>query len=181
MSVSQRSSSIGETGLRVRVRGGAPHRTRRQRAVSAPTASATQQLLAPGLSARLSARAQRGRLDRALRDGADPAASPRLAARAAALASRRSRTELASGLERLVARAQGPHRRWWALEAPDAVLANSSQLHGLASLLHSDTPLYAHGLAHLRELLADGRSPLYRGDPTALSRALSDVSAALLR
>jgi hypothetical protein len=118
-------------------------------------------------------------LDRALIDGADPAGSPRLAARAAVLGSRRSRTELAEGLERLVSQAQAPHRRWWALEAPDAVLANSSELHSLASLLHSDTPLYVRGVASLRELLADGRGPAYRGGGTALARALSDARAGM--
>ncbi len=133
----------------------------------------------PTALTRLAARLFALRLDRALMSGADPAGSPRLAARAALLTSRQSRASLADALHHLIRAAQGPQRRWWALGSGAAVHANASELHELAGLLESDTALYAQGLASLNELLKDGDGPAYRGDATALARALSDVRAAL--
>src|SRR5438067_1882838 len=60
----------------------------------------------PALRARLTARLLGARLDRALIAGADPASAPPLAARAARLASRDVRFELAAGLELVLASAQ---------------------------------------------------------------------------
>ncbi|HMD56609.1 MAG TPA: hypothetical protein VKG82_03970 [Solirubrobacteraceae bacterium] len=136
-------------------------------------------LLQPSRRARLLARVRARSLDRALIDGADPAGSGLLAARVAILSSPCTRRALAEGIERLVAGAQGPQRRWWALGARKAVLANSSDLHALASLLYSSNPVYARGLAILNELLCDGSSPAHHGGAAALARALSDVRSGL--
>jgi hypothetical protein len=142
-------------------------------------ADTAARLLEPRAFSRLSARVLSGRLDRALLDGADPATSPRLAARAAQLSSPGTRAALADALDGLVRAAQGPQRRWWALASPSSVRANSSELHALASLLDSRTPVYARGVAHVNQLLHDGSGPAYQGDATRLARALSDARAAL--
>jgi hypothetical protein len=142
-------------------------------------ARAASRVLEPAAGARLIARMLGGRLDRALIEGADPAGSARLAARASQLSSARSRRELAGAIDALVRAAQGPQRRWWALASPSSVLANSAELHALASLLDSDTPVYARGVALARELLRDGTGPAYRGDATRLARAVSDARAAM--
>jgi hypothetical protein len=141
-------------------------------------ARSTQRPMPAALS-RLLARSLGPRLDGALIAGADPAGSTLLAARAALLTSARMRGSLADSLHGLVRAAQGPQRRWWALGSRAAVLANASELDALAMLLASQTPLYARGLALLNELLTDSTGPAYRGDATALSRALSDARSAL--
>jgi hypothetical protein len=61
-----------------------------------------ERTLEPGLLARLMARVLSGSLDRALIAGCDPAGSPRLAARAAALTELRSRAAIGEGLELLL-------------------------------------------------------------------------------
>jgi hypothetical protein len=133
----------------------------------------------PDALSRLLARSMARRLDGALIAGADPAGSTMLAARAALLTSAQMRGSLADSLHGLLRAAQGPQRRWWALGSRAAVLANASELDALAMLLASETPLYARGLALLNQLLTDGGGPAYRGDATALSRALSDARTAL--
>lgn len=133
----------------------------------------------PAAVSRLLAHSLARRLDGALIAGADPASSALLAARAAHLTSAQMRGSLADSLHGLVRAAQGPQRRWWALGSRGAVLANASELDALAMLLASQTPLYARGLALLNQLLTDGLGPAYRGDATALSRALSDARSAL--
>ncbi|HEY4427303.1 MAG TPA: hypothetical protein VGN08_03790 [Solirubrobacteraceae bacterium] len=134
---------------------------------------------ASGRRSRLAARLRGGALDRALLAGADPSASAALAARASLLTSRRSRDEIAQSLDALVRRAQGPQRRWWDLSQREAILENSSQLQAVAMMLTHDRPLYAAGVAHLRQLLTDGTGPAYRGSASALARALSDARAEL--
>lgn len=133
----------------------------------------------PAALSRLLARSLAPRLDGALINGANPADSTMLAARASLLTSARMRGSLADSLHNLVRAAQGPQRRWWALGSREAVLANASDLDALAMLLTSETPLYARGLALLNALLTDGTGPAYRGDAAALSRALSDARSAL--
>jgi hypothetical protein len=140
---------------------------------------ATERSLDPSRLARTRARLRGGSLDRALIAGADPTSRPELAARTALLASARSRRQLAGALDGLLAAARGPHRRWWALARYDGVLANSEQLHSLAQLLDSDAPVYARGVALLRETLADGTGPAYRGGPPALAQRLRDARIAL--
>ena len=129
--------------------------------------------------ARLAARFRGGALDRALLAGADPSASPALAARASLLTSRRSRDEIARALDALVRRAQGPQRRWWDLAQREAILENSSELHALAMTLARDRVVYAAGVAHLRQLVTDGTGPAYRGSASALARALRDAGRVL--
>ncbi len=132
-----------------------------------------------GALARLAARLRAGSLDRALARGADPRSSRQLAARARLLTSPGRRAQAAQALERLVRSAQGPHRRWWALTHHNTVLAHSSELHELASLLRSEQPVYAHGVAALNELLSDGGGPVYRDRRDELASRLRFVRAAI--
>jgi len=128
---------------------------------------------------RLVARLRGGALDRALMAGADPSASPALAARASLLISRRSRNEIAGALDALVRGAQGPRRRWWDLSQRQAILENSSELHALAMTLTHDRVVYAAGVARLRQLVTDGTGPAYRGSAGALAWALHDAGRLL--
>jgi hypothetical protein len=135
--------------------------------------------LTPGRATRLSARMRAGALDRALIAGADPASSPKLAARATSLTSSRFRALIADGLERLPRVAEGPTRRWWAASRRGAVLANARDLAELAALLRGGSVLYARGIAILGELLADGTGPAYRSEAGDLARELHRARIAL--
>ena len=128
---------------------------------------------------RLAARLRSRRLDRALIDGADPASSVEVAARAAQLTAECARAEIAEGLERLVRSAAQPGR-WQIQPAPAAVKANEPELHELAARLREPGPVYAQGIAILHELLSDGTGPAYTDrHGNALSRELQHANEAL--
>src|SRR2546430_1931839 len=103
--------------------------------LAAERALEAERALRPPRGARIAARIFAGRLDRALIAGADPATSPRLAARAAMLTARASRAELADGLEQIVASAQRPPSRGRALPLHASVLANAPLMRELAATL----------------------------------------------
>jgi hypothetical protein len=136
--------------------------------------------LDPGPVARLAAVARGYSLDRELAAGADPASSEQLAARAARLTSTRSRRLLADGLERLERTARGRQRRWWAIDERSHVVDNAEQIGELAELLRADTPLYAPGIALVRELLGDGNGPAYHGGAATLAMRLREARAAMM-
>jgi hypothetical protein len=133
----------------------------------------------PDRLARLLARARFGSLDKALIAGADPAASPQLAARAARLTEPRYRASVALGIERLLETAQGRRRRRTVLPRGGHLLVNETELHALAAELRGGTPLYARGIAMMGRLLTDGSGPAYLGDADALARSLRDADAAM--
>jgi hypothetical protein len=135
--------------------------------------------LGPSPLARVTARMRAQSLDRALIAGGDPSGSPQLAARAAQLTSPHTRAAIAGGLERLVRAAQGPQRRWWAVSRRGPLLANASRMHELASLLVSDVPLYARGIAMLNQLLTNGTEAAYHGTDAHLARRLDEARMAL--
>lgn len=133
----------------------------------------TKRLLRPSPAVRVAARLRRGKLDRALTNGADPAASPQIAARTTQLGSGSIRGRIAEGLERLALSADGPRGRLRILPSRAAILGNQSELLELAAKLRNDGPLYARGVAMLNVVLTDGTGPAYtdrRGD--ALTRQL---------
>ncbi len=101
-------------------------------------------------------------LDCALAGGADPAGSAQLAARAAWLTSGKARAEIATGLERLL-EAGTETRRWAVRPSPRRIEANSTELDELAGRLRGPEPLYARGIATLRQLVTDGTGPAYAG------------------
>lgn len=151
-----------------------------QHLLAAEQADRVRRALDPPLSARVAARVFAHRLDRALIAGADPADSPRLAARAAMLTSRSIRGELADGLDRLIATAQLPPPRRKSIPRHSSVLANSKLLRELATTLRGSGPLYAGGIAMLCTLLTDGTGPVYNGtDGRALEGELLRARAAL--
>jgi hypothetical protein len=118
-------------------------------------------VFAPSLTTRLRARARRMELDRALAEGADPAASPLLAARAAQLVARANRYRLAAALEHLALTADAPLRPWRAAPRRAAVVANRRDLMELAGTLRRGGLLYARGIAILELVLIDGSGPAY--------------------
>ena len=60
------------------------------------------------------------------------------------------------------------------------VPAARGDLQRIVSLLASETPVYAAGLARLELLLTDGGGPLYSPDyPAALSRELGEIMTGL--
>ena len=135
----------------------------------------------PSRAARLVARLRGSMLDHALIEGADPAASQRLCARAALLTSAPVRGELADGLELLAARAQRPSRRWWASPRAVAAAANAELLRELAALLRERPTPQARGVAMVLRLLSDGTGPMYDGDARALERELREARATIAR
>src|SRR5438552_8076354 len=138
-----------------------------------------QRTLEPGLLARLIARLLPGSLDRALIAGRDPAASPRLAARAAKLTEPRFRVAIGEGLERLLETAQSTRRRQSVLHRGGHVVANATALRELSAVLRGTAPLSARGIAIANQLLTDGTGPAYVGGGETLSLALGAARDAL--
>ena len=116
-------------------------------------------------------------LDRQLAEGLQPWRSPELLLRASQLVSSRSRIELASGLESVVAasyreccgaRSCVPLRR-------AAVAASRNELLELAAVLRSSARCRPQAAGLVSFLLRDARSPLYdrdaRASPANLARA----------
>jgi hypothetical protein len=154
--------------------------TRIWQVLEAERALRARRVLDPPRSARLAARLLGARLDRALIVGADPASSPRLAARAAWLTTRATRARLADGLELLLARAQQPPSRRALAPRHASVLANAELVRELAGTLRGPAPLYAGGVAMIRGLLTDGTGPVYASrDGAALEHELRRACAAV--
>jgi hypothetical protein len=118
-------------------------------------------LFRPSAPARALSRLRARALDRALVDGADPAASAQLAAHARRLTSDRSRAALACSLERLAAAQPDPGRRFQVIPFEPAGRANARQLTELAARLRGPSPVYSPGVARLRQLVSDGNGPVY--------------------
>jgi hypothetical protein len=134
----------------------------------------------PGLTARFAARLRGHALDRALIEGADPAATGQLAARAARLTSTSMRMEVARGLDRLALDEREAPKRWQVRPFKRAAAANAPELHALAARLRGPGPLYARGIAMLRTLLTEGNGPAYtdsRGE--LLAGRLHDARVAM--
>ncbi len=152
----------------------------RRSADAALVGLAPARLLAPRRFARITARLRRASLDRALARGADPAASPALAARPATLTTTATRAALADGLERVIRVASGPTRRSVMTPPRAPVIASAASLSQLDTDLRGDAPLYARGLAMIADLLTDGTGALYAGrDAAVLETALRDARRAL--
>jgi hypothetical protein len=134
----------------------------------------------PGWPARAAARLRGHALDRALIEGADPAATEQLAARAARLTSAPMRREVARGLDRLALGEREAPRRWQVRPFTNAAAANAPELRALAARLREPGPLYARGIAMLSRLLTEGTGPAYsdrRGD--LLAQRLRDARVAM--
>lgn len=133
----------------------------------------------PRWTARVLARLHARELDRQLIEGADPAGSTLLAARAARLTSDAHRESMADSLGRLRQSAAYPDHRVWVLPHRRAIERQADELQRFARLLRSGSPLYARGIAMLGRLLSDGTGPIYVGPPAMLARRLGEVQLAL--
>src|SRR5579862_9594123 len=133
----------------------------------------------PGPLTRLAARIRSSTLDRALIAGGDPAASAQLAKRAAHLTAPATRAALASAIEARLRRVNERPSISRVMPRREAVNAHAGALIELAARLRGPEPLYAPGIARVRELMTDGTGPLYRDDAAALGRALAELTAAI--
>jgi hypothetical protein len=142
---------------------------------------ATARLFERRLGVRLRARARRLGLDRALASGADPSASPLLAARAAQLVDPGTQQRIAASLEQLASTMHMPRRRARTLPSPGAVRPNHGALIDLARTLRRGGVFYAQGIAMLELLLRDGTGPAYT-DPSGegLADQLARAAAGLI-
>ncbi|MFZ0042513.1 MAG: hypothetical protein WAK93_14470 [Solirubrobacteraceae bacterium] len=134
------------------------------------------ELLRPRLLTRLAAFVRRSKLDRLLSEGADPTSTTQLAARAAQLARRSTRANVATGLEHMALTVDDPPSHVRIRPSRQAALANRSTLLDLAAVLRRNEPVYARGIARLRLLVTDGTGPAYtdrRGEALAHALALA--------
>jgi hypothetical protein len=114
--------------------------------------------LARSLRARLSA----PRLDAELAAGADPASAPLLERRAHQLTAASTRRSLARSLEDLIRRAEQPPLPSFVLTPLwGRIRACRDALLGLAERLRDNRAVDVQGVAMVKVLLTDGRSPLY--------------------
>lgn len=121
-------------------------------------------------------------LDRALAAGVGPYAGALTAVRAEQLTTRRSRRQLADGLERVRRGATSELSGWTAVVTPDRheVAAATPEIAALERRLRDAGRIDAAGAAMVRLLLTDGMSPLY--DPVgagSLARHLRAVAGVL--
>jgi hypothetical protein len=121
-------------------------------------------------------------LDRELAAGVMPRGSDALELRARTITRRRSRTNIAHGLARVLRRASDPTPKFTAAVPPDRreVMAARPVIDALARRLDATEPVTARGMAMLSQLLTEPTSPLYRpDDPGALGSRLRAAAAAL--
>ncbi|HEY2436327.1 MAG TPA: hypothetical protein VGH93_04040 [Solirubrobacteraceae bacterium] len=134
------------------------------------------------LHERLAARWRAHSLDSELARGVAPEARAALALRAQTLGEPRVRWFLARQVQRVLDEARWPPRPSRARIPPrrDEVLAAAEELDALATRLMSPGFLASRGLASVRLLLSDGRSPLYwHGATEELRAAVSRAREAL--
>ena len=153
-----------------------PHAGEQHESMGRARSERAAELFEPRLVVRLRARASHLKLDRLLAAGADPSASPLLAARAAQLVDRRTRQRVAACLERFAFTADRPPSRVRTLPSRGAVRPNKEALLDLARTLRHGQLQYASGIAMLELILADGTGPAYTdrtGDGLARQLALA--------
>jgi hypothetical protein len=126
-----------------------------------------------------SASVRRRALERRLVAGEDPASDPLLARRAAQLASPRMREVTAASLRRLLddTRHIGGRRLSSVIPASrrEVLLAEPFLLRMIVRL-RDGHPIWPAGIARIRDMLADGCSPLYTGErPGALREWAQEV------
>ncbi len=141
-----------------------------------PRTDCTTELLCPNLIVRTLARMRRSLLDHALAAGADPSASPLLAARAAQLVTLRRRQRLAAALEDAALTVDAPRGRVRTPPLRAAVRPNRDAMLELAQVLRQPGLLYARGVAMVEIALTDGTGPAYtdpRGEGLARQLALA--------
>jgi hypothetical protein len=149
---------------RTRVELSKPHAGEQHESMGRARSERAAELFEPRLVVRLRARASHLKLDRLLAAGADPSASPLLAARAAQLVDPSTRKRIAGCLEQFAFTADRPPSRVKTLPLRGAVRPNQHAL-DIAWTLRDGQLQYARGIAMLELVLADGTGPAYT-DPT---------------
>ncbi len=135
--------------------------------------------LTQGRVAQLVARLRSTSLAGALAAGEDPAGSPQLAARAAALGARDTRAAIADQLDGLLQAAEHPRGRWSVRPHRASILANARAMRALAALLRGSASLHPRGVAMLAQLLHDGTGPAYVGGGDGLALRLDEARRAM--
>jgi hypothetical protein len=129
------------------------------------------------LRIRIWTRLYRGRLDRELVSGADPNLDPLRHERARQLVGEEWRRRSATSLERLLAEADSPARRFTS-KVPIAragIRDSRRRLDTIVERLRAPAYISPQGVAMITTLLADGAGPLYgsgTADSEVLDRAL---------
>jgi hypothetical protein len=132
----------------------------------------------PTLEDRVIARMLARSLDRELAAGAPAHLSGAHAARSGQLAADRTRRALASGLDRLIERAEAPPSRFQITAVPcrEQVRQATGMIRAIAARLRSAEPLDVRGIARLRTFLSDPTGPFYTpAQADALTVALHDT------
>jgi hypothetical protein len=128
-------------------------------------------------------RLRRGRLDRQLAEGADPATSPELELRAAQLGSAAERARIANVLVEALGDARGREPMTLRMRPQRAVVRDAAdEILALVLRLRDDRPFAVRGVAMAARLADDRAGPMYRHDagdlPDAIRSALSALEAA---
>ena len=133
------------------------------------------------IRARLTARLHAGRFDRMLAVGMRGPVGSALAVHAQRLISRAEREAIARSLRRAV------HESHQGRTAPSSrvplhrarIVAAAELIDDVALLLQSADPVSARGVARVRQLLSDGRGPLYRDGTGDLAGRMGAALAAM--
>lgn len=134
------------------------------------------------LRVRLHTAIHRGKLTRALAEGADPRTTDELALRARQLTCERNRRMLARSLRTVITEAhEQPMTRARAIIDRRAALDAEAAIIEMIERLGSSSPVQPEGMALLVRLLTNAdNSPLYNGcEPLTLRRAIRSATAAL--
>lgn len=133
------------------------------------------------LRERVLARLDAGRIDQALAAGVSPDSGVAISLRAHALIGMRARRAFSRGLRDLIVQARAPAGPATPVPVCRRQIIRAQELiEATAHRLLEDRPVSARGVAQIRLLLTDGRSPVY-DDPNAgnLLPALRAASSAL--
>ncbi|WP_140692596.1 hypothetical protein [Mycolicibacterium hodleri] len=134
-------------------------------------------------AARMWSRLFAARYDRQIENGVTVAPGTPLAAHYLRLASPREHDDMANALRRVLRAADhGPHARGSSTQVPiraDAVRQSAEVVEDVLTRLAGPVPARARGMARLRILLSDGRSPIYRSGRGTLAAAMRGVLAAM--
>jgi hypothetical protein len=152
--------------------------------VGAPTrGSRPIQLTGVPFSRRMWARLFAARYDQQIEDGVTVAAGTSLAAHYLRLTSRGERDDMAHALTLLLWDAGSPRSdRDPAMRVPirtEAVQQSGDVVQDVMARLLGPLPVRARGVARLRILLSDGRSPVYRSGAGTFAAAMRGVLAAM--
>lgn len=124
-------------------------------------------------------RLNRRRLISALARGEDPSRKGSLAWCAARLTTDAERERLATRIDDLIDTASRPPRIWSVAVEPcrKEIAEAAPLLERIRSALRSDAPVYCHGVARLKLLLADSGGPVYR--PVSTGRLAAELEGVI--